>query len=250
MLGDTTAASDTANEALGLLSPLGDSWGLVHARGMLGAIAQAEHRFDDAAVELASAVAESERLGFLGQAALHLTRWGRVEQQRGDRDAAVSTLNHALAAARRSGDLRIAATAGTSLARLLRTAGDDVAAIALLEQADRWYRFAGGDGALVVRALLAAWTDAGDLGRVLVDARTAGGQEAELVVLDALARRAAGADEPMAAGRWLSEADRVHAGIGHLVDQADRTDAAWVRDRLTSNDNPVPPNPAGMGSVG
>ena len=40
-----------------LLDPLGDSWGLVHAEAMLGAIAQAEHRFEDAAERLARAAA-------------------------------------------------------------------------------------------------------------------------------------------------------------------------------------------------
>ena len=70
-----------------LLTPIGDSWGLVHAEAMLGAIAQAEHRFDDAATSLSSAAAASERLGFLGQAALHLTtpRPGRATSRATER---------------------------------------------------------------------------------------------------------------------------------------------------------------------
>ena len=49
MLGDIATAAAAADEAVGLLTPIGDSWGLVHAEAMLGAIAQADHRFDDAA---------------------------------------------------------------------------------------------------------------------------------------------------------------------------------------------------------
>ena len=102
-----------------------------------------------------------------------------------------------MSAAQRSGDLRIAATARTTLARLLRASGDDVVATALLEQTDRWYRTAGGgDGALLVRGLLAAIADDGDLDGVLAEARRTGDREAELVALDALARRAADAGRP------------------------------------------------------
>ncbi len=45
MLRDTAHAGQDADEAIHLLDPLEDSWGLVHAEAMLGAIAQAEHRF-------------------------------------------------------------------------------------------------------------------------------------------------------------------------------------------------------------
>ena len=233
MLGDTGSATAAAEESVGLLRPLADSWGMVHAEGMIGAIAQAEHRFDDAATALAGAAAESERLGFLGQAALHLTRLGRVEQQRGNPDGAAETLTRAMSAAQRSGDLRIAATARTTLARLMRASGDDVVAAALLEQTDRWYRTAGGgDGALLVRGMLAAIADDGDLDGVLAEARRTGDREAELVALDGLARRAETQDDRAAATRLLAEADELHAGLGHLVDEADRTDARWVRERV------------------
>ena len=55
---------------------------MVHAEAMLGGIAQAEHRFDDAAAALERAAEHSERLGFVGQAALHRTTLGRVQQRR------------------------------------------------------------------------------------------------------------------------------------------------------------------------
>jgi predicted ATPase len=237
MLGDTAAARRAAEEAVALLEPIDDSWGQVHAQGMLGAIAQAEHRFDDAVAALSAAVAESDRLGFLGQAALHLTRLGRVEQQRGDPDAAVGTLHRAIAAARRSGDLRIAATARIILARILRSAGDDVAALALLEQADRWYRVAGGgDDALLTRCLIASLTARTDpagarplLDRLAGEARDAGAAEAELVALDALARLAAEAGDADAARRQLDAADALHGRLRHLVDDPDRLDAAIAR---------------------
>ncbi len=215
MLGDTAGATAAAEEAVDLLTPIGDSWGMVHAQGMLGAIAQAEHRFDAAATHLAGAAEESERLGFLGQAALHLTRLGRVEQQRGNRDAAIATLDRAIVAARRSGDLRIAATARVILARILRSSGDEVVALALLEQTDRWYRTAGGgDGALLARCLLASLSSAIDpaaagrrLDAVLTEAKEAEDHEVELLAYDALARLAAERGDTDEAGRLLAAAD-------------------------------------------
>ncbi|SDO81687.1 Predicted ATPase [Pedococcus dokdonensis] len=237
MLGDTRAASARATEALDLLSPLDDSWGMVHARGMLGAIAQAERRFDDAATELAAAAAESERNGFLGQAALHLTRLGRVEQQRGDRSAAVATLDRAIAAAHRDGDQRIAATARTTLARVLRSRGELLPALALLQQNEAWYAGSGGDGALLTQALLAAvaresGSPGPDLALVLAAAEAAGDGEAQLGAYDALARAAAEAGDQAGAVALLARADELHEGLRHLVDDADRPDAIAARAAL------------------
>ncbi len=98
-LGDTARAAAAATAAVQLLEPIGDTWGLVHADALLGAIAQADHRFDNAARHLSRAAASSEQLGFLGQAAYHLTKLGRVEQQAGQTDAAVATLHRAIVAA-------------------------------------------------------------------------------------------------------------------------------------------------------
>ena len=55
MLGDTGAARRDADEAVHLLAPLGDAWGTVHAQAMLGSIAEAEKRRDDAVRALAAA---------------------------------------------------------------------------------------------------------------------------------------------------------------------------------------------------
>ncbi|HMI24220.1 MAG TPA: BTAD domain-containing putative transcriptional regulator, partial [Streptosporangiaceae bacterium] len=111
MLGEIATAAAAADEAVRLLTPIGDSWGLVHAEAMLGGIAQAAHRFDDAGRYLENAAAASERLGFLGQAAYHLTRLGRVRHQAGQPQAASETLARAIHAAIRGSDPRMAATA-------------------------------------------------------------------------------------------------------------------------------------------
>ena len=86
MIGDIASASRDASEALEIVRPLGDSWGQVHADAMLGGIAQAMHQFDEAARALTHAVEESEKLGFSGQAALHLATLARVQQRAGDTD--------------------------------------------------------------------------------------------------------------------------------------------------------------------
>src|SRR6185312_13589307 len=132
MLGEIATAAAAADEAVGLLTPIGDSWGLVHAEAILGGIAQAAHRFDDASRYLEHAAAASERLGFLGQAAYHLTRLGRVRHQAGQLQAAEQTLTLAIQAAIRGSDPRMAATARINLARVMRATGQRDAAQALL----------------------------------------------------------------------------------------------------------------------
>jgi len=126
ILGDTAGATRAADEAVRLLTPIDDSWGFVHAEGMLGAIARADHRFGDAAGSFSRAASASERLGFLGQAALHMANLGRVEQLAGH-DAAVDTLSRAIQLAGSSGDLRLAATARINLARELLASADALA---------------------------------------------------------------------------------------------------------------------------
>ncbi|GIF46394.1 putative ATPase [Asanoa ferruginea] len=235
MLGDTDRATAAANEALDLLAPIGDSWGQVHGEAMLGAIAQAEHRFDDAARSLSRAAAASERLGFLGQAALHLTTLGRVQQRAGDDAAAVDTLDRAIAAANTSGDPRVAATARVHQARLRRAAGDHDSARSLLEQNDRWYRASGGgEGALLTRCLLAALAaDRDALEAVLAEAREAGDREAEVLTLDALARVAADSGDLGTARRILDTADDLATAVQHVIDDVDRLDARLARAQLT-----------------
>lgn len=237
MLGDTTSATQAANEAVRLLTPIGDSWGLVHAEAMLGAIAQADHRFSEAASSLSRAATASEQLGFLGQAALHLTTLGRVEQRAGNNERAIDTLNRAIVAASNSGDHRIAATARVNLARMLQASGENDVALALLEQTDRWYRVSGGgDGALLTRCLLASMSSASDSTRateqlvaVLDEARHVHDVAVQVLALDALARVAAGRRDIGAAQRLLQSADDLVSGIQHVVDDVDRVDAHLAR---------------------
>ncbi|ABL79541.1 transcriptional activator domain (plasmid) [Nocardioides sp. JS614] len=242
MLGDTTGATTAANEAVDLLTPIGDSWALVHADGLLGAIAQAVGHLDEAAGFLTRAAEASERLGFLGQAALHLTTLGRVEHRSGNTANATETLKRAIVAAGRSGDLRIAATARVNLARLLRGAGQPDAALVLLEQTDRWYRTSGGgDGALLTRCLLAALSSATGSTRaaeqlkpVLDEAVSARDAEVQVLAMDALARMAADRGDLDAARRLLRSADDLSSGIQHVLDDLDRTDAHLARLRIAS----------------
>jgi len=242
-VGDTAAATRDAEEAVALLIPLDDSWGLVHAKAMLGAVADAEHRFDEATTHLEWAVARSEALGFLGQIALHLTTLGRVRQRAGDQQEAVDVLNRALHAARRAGDPRVAATARIHLARARRALGDPAGVQALLEQNDHWYRASGeGGGALLSRGLLAALRavdrpeqGTASLRAVLDQAEAAKDHQAQVVALDALARSAALLGEHAAARDLLRSADELAADLGHVLAEADRIDAEATRRVLAGS---------------
>ncbi len=234
MLGDTPAAARDANGALDILEPIGDSWGLVHAQAMLGAIAQAEHRFADAADALERAAEESVAMGFLGQAALHRSTLARVQHRAGDPGAARSYAQ-AVQAAARCGDGRLAATARVNLARLRRAEGATAEAITLLEENQRWYAAAGGgDFALLTRCLLAAARDdAAALANVLAEATSSGNVEVCVQALDAQARLALAAGDASTARALLAEADTLAPQVAHLLDEADRTDAYEARALLS-----------------
>ena len=228
MLGDTATAARDGAEALGILTPIGDSWGLVHAQAMLGGTAQAEHRFDDAIDALSGAAQESMALGFLGQAALHLGTLARVQQRAGHLEDAAASFDRSLATATASGDGRMAATARLNLARLLRSTGQGAAAISLLRENVEWYAGAGGgDGALLSRCLLAAETDDRDsLEEVLSAARSDDNHLVTILALDGLARLSADAGEHERATELLAEADALHPAVAHLLDDTDRHDRA------------------------
>ncbi|WP_068278521.1 BTAD domain-containing putative transcriptional regulator [Aldersonia kunmingensis] len=154
MLGDSIEAAHTAERAVTELRPLDDAWGMVHGQAILGAIAQAEGRFDSAAKYLATAADESDRLGFAGQAAYHRTSLGRVQQQSGDAAAratleraraaatdskparAAARLTAVLAAARSAGDAETEVLTLDALARIAADDGRTDAAIELLGEAD------------------------------------------------------------------------------------------------------------------
>lgn len=231
MLGRTGTAAEEATEALGLLTPIGDSWGLVHAQAMLGGIALAERRFEDAVRALARAADESATRGFPAQAALHRATLGRAQQRLGD-PAAAASYERAIGEAAAVGDGRLAATARLHLARLLRAAGRSDAAVALLEDNERWYSSAGGgDFALLNHCLLAAERgDSRELTRAVSEARASGNLEVQVYGLDALARTAAESGDLPAARANLAEADALAPAVAHAVDAADRLDAARARD--------------------
>ncbi|WP_432479001.1 BTAD domain-containing putative transcriptional regulator [Nocardioides sp. GXQ0305] len=232
MDGDTATATRDAGEALLLLTPLGDGWGLVHANAMLGGIAQAEHRFAEAARALEDAADTSRLLGFPGQAALHRATLARV-QMRADDPTAEASFERAIDDAQAVGDGRLAATARLHLARLHRARGHHAAAVALLQENSRWYAAAGGgDYALLTRCVLDAELDDADgLADVLAEARRTGNLEVQVYALDALARLAAQVDDVAAATAHLAEADAIAEGLRHVVDEADRLDAAAARGR-------------------
>lgn len=234
MLGDIPTAARDAGEALGIVGALGDSWGLVHAEAMLGGIAQALHQFDDAVRALSRAVEESEKLGFSGQAALHLATLARVQQRAGDRDAAAATFNSAIANALAVGDGRLASTARLNLARLHRAEGDALGALVLLEENQRWYDAAGGgDGALLSRCLLAAERrDVALLEAVLSEARAVQNVEVQVQTLDALSSIAGGSGDLDGAAELLAEADALAPMVAHLLDAVDRLDATVARELL------------------
>lgn len=227
MLGDVGAATRDATEAVGLMTRVGDSWALVHADAMLGGIAQAQHRFDDASRALERAARESERLGFLGQAALHRTTLARLQQRVGNPSAAHS-FERAVRDALTVGDGRLAATARLNLARLLRSCGHRAHALALLEENERWYRASGGgDHALLNRCVLAAVRDDdGALNAVHEEARANGQVEVQVFALDALARLAAATGDGTRARQLLDDSNELARRVRHLVDDKDRVDAA------------------------
>ena len=226
MLGDTTSATRDATESVAILNICGDSWGVVHAQGLLGGIAQAEGRLDDAAKALERAADESATLGFPGQAALHRSSLGRVQQRAADPRAGTS-YRRAITEAGAGGDGRLAATARLHLARLQRAAGDADGAAALLQENQHWYAAAGGgDLALLNDGLLAAVNnDAARLAAVLEGAREAPNVEVQIHMLDALARLAACDHDRSGARGLLAEADELAAHGGHLLEPEDRYDS-------------------------
>ncbi|MHA6783136.1 AfsR/SARP family transcriptional regulator [Pseudonocardia saturnea] len=154
-LGDTLAGRNACEDAIHLIEPLGDAWGLLHAEGLLGGIARAEHRFADAARHHAHAADSAAGMGFYGAAALHTANLGRAQHADGD-PAAAATLRRAIAGAEHEGDLRMLAETRVTLAEVLLSSGDRATAYDLLVNANRWFTRSGaGDGAALASGLLA-----------------------------------------------------------------------------------------------
>jgi tetratricopeptide (TPR) repeat protein len=157
-LGDPAAGRRAAEEAIDLIASLGDAWGLIHAEGALGVLAEATGRFADAARHHAQAAASAESLGFGGSAALHTANLGRAQHASGD-PAAAASLRRAITGAERAGDLRLLAGTRVTLAEVLHSRGDRDGARELAVAASRWFDASGaGEDAERARALLTTLT--------------------------------------------------------------------------------------------
>lgn len=155
-LGELAAARTACEDAIRIVAPLGDAWGLAHAEAALGRIAQAEGRFADAAAHHGRAAESADRLGAAGAAALRHVHLGRALLDAGD-PAAAAMLRRAVDEAERAGDLRLLAVARVALAEASIAAGDHDTARDLLTSAAQFYVDAGaGDGADHAASLLAS----------------------------------------------------------------------------------------------
>jgi predicted ATPase/DNA-binding SARP family transcriptional activator len=239
-LGETERGRAACDAALRSLLPFGDQWALNHAEALLGTVAQTEHRFTDAVVHLRRAAEATHHLGFTAAEAHHLMNLGRLQQQSGDPEAAIATLERAVATARTVGDLRTAAIAGVRLGCVQRAAGDPGSARTVARSAQRWYDVAGGgDGAILAGYLLAA-LDADDgaphaaerLADVLAAARLGHDVETEVLTLDTLALVHAERRQMTDSRMLLDAADRVMLTAGHLVTDNDRSDGDRARSLL------------------
>jgi predicted ATPase/DNA-binding SARP family transcriptional activator len=237
LVGDTATAAAGCRAADALVVALGDDWATGHLHGALGFLAQAEHRYGDATDHLQQAAHAAERLGFRATQALHLATLGRILQRAGELDAALAALQQSVMIGLDIKDLRVVALGRVRLARVLRAQGEEAAAAEAAHAADHWFRTSGGGEGARLAACLAAAIDAaagdGDaperLRGVLQDARQHGDHEIEVLTLDALARWAAAAGDPLAAQRHLSAADALRPTVQHLLDEADRVDAVPAR---------------------
>jgi predicted ATPase/DNA-binding SARP family transcriptional activator len=236
-LGQLAKGAAACVEALRLLQPLGDQWALSHAEGMLGGLAQAQHRFPDAIAHLERAAAATHRLRFAAAEAHHLANLGRAHEQNADRAAAVATLERSITTARETGDRRTAALAAARLARILRVTGDRTAARGLAAEARDWYVAAGGGEGLLLAEYVLAVLDADEsrpeaereLSAVLARARDARDGEVEVLTLDGLARLHAHNSRRTQAREMLDTADALMPAVAHLVTDAERTDALTAR---------------------
>jgi predicted ATPase/DNA-binding SARP family transcriptional activator len=241
-LGALADGQTASQEALKLIRPLGDNWGLSHAEALLGGLAQAEHRFADAVDHLERAAEAAGNLGFGAAAAHHLTNLGRIHQEAGDLGSARTALHQAIAAAQAVGDARTAAYARAHLGWVLRALGERVDARLVLTAASQWFEAAGGgEGAMLADYALAALdadqglTHAAErLDAVLANARREGQAEVEVLTLDRLARLHAERGDVDDAQALVAAADDRAPGAYHLMSESDRIDRDQVGTMLSA----------------
>jgi predicted ATPase/DNA-binding SARP family transcriptional activator len=235
--GETGRVRAACKEAAGLLADLGDDWLTSHIEGILGQLAQAEHRFDEAAAHLTRAAEAGSRVGIPAVEGFHLAGLGRVLQQAGDHQAAITTLERAIELTGAVGLMRPVALARVRLGRLLRGLGDTESARSALAAADEWFRATGGgEEALLAECLLAAMdAEAGApgsaerLASVLERAGGADDIEVQVLALDALAALRAAAGDVEEARGLLERADGLMPSAGHRLADGDRPDADRAR---------------------
>ena len=151
------AGKAACDEALRLIVPIGDNWGRIHAEAMLGGLAQAQHRFADAAAAPGAGrrVRPPARIPGRRSASPDQSGLGRASARR--TAARHRTLERAIDVGRATGDLRTAALAQVRLGRVLRSLGQSASARTIVQSAQNWYALAGGgDGALQAESVLAA----------------------------------------------------------------------------------------------
>jgi len=239
-LGELARGKTACDEALRLIRPLGDDWGLGHAEAILGGLAQAEHRYADAIEHLARAADAAQNLGFGAAAAHHLANLGRAQQQHGQPEAATVTLERAIDTAQTAGDPRTAALAGIRLGRVLRTLGRGEAARVVVKASQQWYDAAGGGEDAALADFLLAALDADDgvsqaaeqLAGMLANAHREGNVEIEVLALDRLARLHAERGEMGDALALLARADAAMPAVYHVVSDTDRIDHDQARSLL------------------
>ena len=198
-----------AAEAMQLLTPIGDSWALVHAGALLGGIAQAEHRFDDA-VEASPAPRRSPSASAF------------PDRQRCTWPASPAPSNEPATPMRPpdpstgpSPPRPRAVTAGWRRRRGSTSPGSGGPTVTIRAPAASSRRTpggtdaAGGGGRALNRCLPSA--EAGDdaaLERLLDEAGAAGNREVEVYALDALARIAANGETERAHGSCWTRRSR------------------------------------------
>jgi tetratricopeptide (TPR) repeat protein len=235
--GDAVGASVAGAEADRLLRPLGDDWVVDHLDALLGYIAQAEERYDAAAIHLRRAADAAGRLGYTSTEASHLDTLGRVLEQAGNTDDAIETFERVIEIGRTTRQLRLLALGRVHLGRVLRGHGDRQEALLAVRAADHWFESSGGGDGAALAACLHSAMDAEDgdssaelrLSAVLQHASDKNTPDIEIMAMDALARHAAKKHRFAEAAGLLEAADDLMPSARHLLGSADRLDARHAR---------------------
>ena len=239
-LGDTARVHAACEVGARAVAATGDDWLGGHVEAILGQLAQAEHRYDDAAAHLRLAAESAHRAELAAAEGFHLAGLGRALQLAGDPQGAIAALDRGIELTQQVGLMRAVALSRVRLGRLLRSVGDDRAARVALVQADDWFRASGGGDESALAECLVAAIDAesdqsGATGvlETLLE-REPDDVEVQVLALDALAAVQARADEHDAALSLLAKADALMPAASHLISEDDRIDAHRARAVLAA----------------